>query len=499
MAHTIPFYHKTSFRLMLIFLALTLLFPSVAAWVFLNNLQKFDKAMIEFNNTKDAVAAALNMDNYIQKKHEHQVHVLLGELEHLERVKTVLDLPQDWRRVIKAFSSSEDELRWYNTIEELDKQVDTVFFEEIVPAVGSNDLESIRMVHDKHSDIFNKQKELSGLIRRSFLERVATIQDQAHRLRQRAIIETVAFVSLAVILTLVVGAATHRYIAHPIEFLIKETDHIAEGDLHHSIPVTRRDEFGRLAAHFNSMVSNLRQHQEQLLHAERLATLGRLSASVAHEVNNPLGVILGYTKILMKDRRPGDPDYEGLRAIEEEARQCQNFVTNLLFLARPSTSLMETQDLRPLIEEVIQRLEKLPGAEGVKLDCTLPPNPLMLLADQDKLREVLFNLLVNALEAVDGRGMVHLTAEAGTEPPTVRIAISDTGPGVPPELRDRLFEPFVTTKKDSTGLGLAISRGIIEAHGGTIVLASDSGEETTFLVTIPQLEGGAAGQGVTNA
>jgi len=93
MARTIPFYHKTSFRLALGFLALTLLFPSVAAWVFLNNLQKFDKAMIEFNNTKDAVAAALNMKNYIQKKHEHQVHVLLGDLKHTERVKTVLDLP----------------------------------------------------------------------------------------------------------------------------------------------------------------------------------------------------------------------------------------------------------------------------------------------------------------------------------------------------------------------------------------------------------------------
>jgi signal transduction histidine kinase len=494
MARSIPFYHRTSFRLALGFLVLTLLFPSVAAWVSLNNLNKFDKAMTEFNKTKDAVAAALNMDNYIQKKHEHQVHVLLGELKHLERVKTVLDLPQDWREVIKAFSSSDEEIRWYNALEELDRQVDTVFFEEIVPAVGSNDLESIRIVHDKHSDIFSKQKELSGKIRRSFTERVVTVQDKAHQLRQRAIIETVALVSLAVLLTIVVGVAAHRYIANPIESLIEETDHIAEGDLHHSIPVTRRDEFGRLAAHFNSVVSKLREHQDQLLHAERLATLGRLSASVAHEVNNPLGVILGYTKLLMKDRQPDDPDYEGLKAIEEEARQCQHFVTNLLTIAKPSTSLMEAQDLRPLIEEVFQRVEKLPGTEVVKLEYALPPQPLMVLADQDKLREVLFNLVINALEAVDGRGMVHVAAETSTDPPTVRIAISDTGPGVPPEVRDRLFEPFITTKKDSTGLGLAISRSIIEAHGGTIALASASGEETTFLVTLPRLQDSAAGE-----
>ena len=155
---------------------------------------------------------------------------------------------------------------------------------------------------------------------------------------------------------------------------------------------------------------------------------------------------------------------------------------------------MEAQDVRPLIEEVFQRVEKLPGTEVVKLEYALPPQPLMVLADQDKLREVLFNLVINALEAVDGRGMVHVAAETSTDPPTVRIAISDTGPGVPPEVRDRLFEPFVTTKKDSTGLGLAISRSIIEAHGGTIALASASGEETTFLVTLPRLQDGAAGE-----
>ncbi|MFQ5893258.1 MAG: ATP-binding protein [Nitrospinota bacterium] len=493
MARSIPFYNRTSFRLMLVFVTLTLLFASVAAWVFFNDLQKFDKAMIEFNNTKDAMAAALNMDIYIQKKHEHQVHVLLGSIEHVERVEAMRDLPQDWLEVIEAFSLSGEEISWYEALEKLDKQSDRVFFEEIVPAVVSNDREKIRLAHDKHSEIFEKLRRLSYQYQRSFKGKLATVQEKAHRLRQRAIIETVAFVSLAVVLTMVVGVATHRYIAHPIEALIEETDHIARGELERPIPVTRRDEFGRLAAHFNRMVSELRQHQEQLLHAERLATLGRLSASVAHEVNNPLGVILGYTKVLMKDRRPGDPDYEGLKTIEEEARQCQTFVTNLLSLARPSTSVMEAQDVRPLIEEVFQRMEKLPRTEGVKLGYTLPPHPLMVLADQDKLREVLFNLLVNALEAVDGRGMVHLAAEAGAEPPTVRIAISDTGPGVPPEVRDRLFEPFVTTKKDSTGLGLAISRGIIEAHGGTIELASVPGQETTFLVTLPRLKDGAAG------
>ncbi len=269
-----------------------------------------------------------------------------------------------------------------------------------------------------------------------------------------------------------------RSVARPIARLEAGAARVAEGDLDTRIDVKGRDEFGRLAERFNAMTAALKAHQERLVQSEKLAGIGRLAAGVAHEINNPLGVIIGYVRLLEQKAEGGLA--EDLKVIADEALRCQEIVDGLLELSRPARTASVPCPLRDLCDEVIARMRESDQLDGVTI---VVEGSATAAGHPQKLRQIVFNLIKNAAEAAGEGGSVRVELEA--DEGGASITVSDNGPGVPLQQRTRLFEPFFTTKPSGTGLGLAVSQAIAEAHGGNIELRSAPGAGATFTVRLP--------------
>jgi signal transduction histidine kinase len=269
-----------------------------------------------------------------------------------------------------------------------------------------------------------------------------------------------------------------RSIARPLERLRAGAARLASGDLDTRIDVGTDDEFGALARQFNSMTAALKENQARLVQSEKLAGIGRLAAGVAHEINNPLAVILGYARLLGKNAR--GPLADDVRVIEEEAIRARDIVEGLLDLSRPLSQAREVLDLREVSDEVVGRLRDAGALEGVEVlvdgEATGQGHPI-------KIRQVLTNLVRNAAESAGPNGRV--TIRVRSDPQGTRVDVEDDGPGLAEEAASRLFEPFFTTKDKGTGLGLAVSRAIARAHGGDITLSPAPGKGAIFTLVLP--------------
>ncbi|MBI2491187.1 MAG: hypothetical protein HYV94_03665 [Candidatus Rokubacteria bacterium] len=240
-----------------------------------------------------------------------------------------------------------------------------------------------------------------------------------------------------------------------------------------------------------SRMEELRQAQETLVQSAKLAAIGELSASVAHEVNNPLMVILGNSGLLLRDAAPGSPHYARLTAIETEANRAGKIVRDLLDFARRR----EPARVPLMLHDAIERALDLLGAQlvraGVEVERVFDPALPTIRGDRDQLTQVFLNLATNAMDAMQGRGgLIVIQTRRGRDEagrPVAIVTVTDAGPGIPPERLERIFEPFYTTKPEGrgTGLGLSVSQGIVRTHGGAVEVESKVGRGTTMRVTLP--------------
>jgi len=218
-----------------------------------------------------------------------------------------------------------------------------------------------------------------------------------------------------------------------------------------------------LAVGFNRMAAALVEMRETATQNERMAVMGELAAGVAHELNNPLGVIKGYLKIVRRDA--GNEQLTGdLDVIAEEVQKCQGIVQGLTELARPQGVRLQDTDLAALVQETVERMETTREGPSAKVSCVAPGGPAPAMVDAMAMGRVVANLLNNAFDAAGPDGRVR--TEVASDEEHVRISVSDSGQGIAPEIRDGLFKPFRTTKETGVGLGLAISLAIVRSHGG---------------------------------
>jgi two-component system NtrC family sensor kinase len=276
-----------------------------------------------------------------------------------------------------------------------------------------------------------------------------------------------------------VTLAIGRSIARPVARLQEGAARLAAGRLDTRIDVDTPDEFGDLARQFNAMTASLREHQDRLVQSEKLAGIGRLAAGVAHEINNPLTVILGYARLLA--RRTDGQVRDEIRIVEEEAIRARDIVEGLLDLSRPLPAGLDRVDLREICDDVAVRLRgSAPGESatiGVEGNGSAPGNPA-------KLRQVLANLVQNATEAAGPGGRV--TVRVREAPAEARVEVEDDGPGIDSAVAGRLFEPFFTTRDRGTGFGLAVSRAIARAHGGDVTGETLPGGGARFTLHLPR-------------
>ncbi|MFO8008548.1 MAG: ATP-binding protein [Candidatus Brocadiia bacterium] len=357
-------------------------------------------------------------------------------------------------------------------------------------------------------ELIERIRRLSGNLADAFEVRTLQAADQAQTTWTISMAISQIVFPIALLLSLLVVYYTHRSIVRPLDRLVDKVRALAEGDLSQRIEVEGSGEFTEVAESFNQMAQALEANQRQLVEAEKLASVGRLAAGVAHEINNPLTVITGYTRMLMNRLGEDSPEAEQLRNITEEIRQCKGIVSNLMDLSRPPQPESDNR-LNPseLLTEVLGMAQVLDYTEGIRIEEAVIDRQLVLDISRARLRQLLLNIVRNALEVLqDGPGgLLHvqgyvrprdkvsrraLAESFSTSQAFLVFVFADNGPGIEPEHLDRLFEPFFTTKADGMGLGLAICYNIARAHGGFIEVQSQAGEGTTFTVGLPLAEEG---------
>jgi len=243
------------------------------------------------------------------------------------------------------------------------------------------------------------------------------------------------------------------------------------------------------------MRRELEESQNQLLQAEKIASLGRLSAGVAHEINNPLAGILIYAELLQREMGPeaGGKDY--LEEIINQTMRCQQIVQRLLEFSRQSLGQRTHFNLNLIINRCVELLSHQALFHDIQVNRDLDPELPQIAGDPGQLQQVITNLLINATDATRGQGTITITTRPNPEGDGVVLTFSDTGCGIPSDMRDKIFEPFFTTKAvgKGTGLGLSIVYGVIQRHGGTIEVDSEPGAGSTFTIRLPlEFQGGVA-------
>ncbi len=343
-------------------------------------------------------------------------------------------------------------------------------------------------------------------------------QQLAESTRQMIVYTACALLLIALMSWLVVW----RVVGKPVKALQNGTEKLASGDLGYQLDVHSQDELGELASSFNGMsreleaehnenvawtrtleqrveqkTSELKRAHEHALHTEKMASIGKMAAVLAHEINNPLSGILTYAKLLRKWVDQADSSQnrrteicDSLDLIASESRRCGDLVKNLLTFSRTTPMNLQKTNLNQVIDRSLRLVQHQFDMAGVQVQQQLDPDLPAVQCDAAQIEQVLLALIMNALDAMPQGGNLWLTTLHNGEEGVVRIVVRDDGAGIPADILPRIFEPFLTTKETGrgVGLGLAISQSILERHHGKIEVQSDVGRGTTFIVTLPSDE-----------
>jgi two-component system NtrC family sensor kinase len=375
---------------------------------------------------------------------------------------------------------------------------------------GKNWLDRAFVVNDwyitAYEPIHDIEGRIIGILYVGMLEK--PYLDTAARVTRRFAL--IAVLSVALLFVLLYLSTTR--IIRPLQRMAAAAREISRGDLSQKVKVSSHDEIGELADSFNLMTDHLseanaklidwgrtlekkveertrelREIQSHLVQSEKLASIGKLAAGIAHEINNPLGGILIYSHLILEDTPPGRPHHENLKKIVKETTRCKDIVKGLLDFARPKEPEMASTDIPEILEKCLALMERQALFQNIRIEKSYAPELPRVVADGAQLQQVFMNIILNAAESMNGQGTLGLRVELDTGRDEMTIEISDSGHGIKEEDKARLFEPFFTTKEvgKGTGLGLAISYGIVRKHQGSIEVHSGVGHGATFTVRLP--------------
>lgn len=307
----------------------------------------------------------------------------------------------------------------------------------------------------------------------------------------------------------------YNLVTKPLSYLVDGMNKLSKGDMDYRIHLNTKDEIGMLANSFNSMAEELKQHrdktenwtksleeevqkktaeivraQEQLINAEKLASLGRMAAGVAHELNSPLTGIVTFAHLMMKRTRPENTDdIEDLKVIIDQTERCSKIVRGLLGFSRRTASEKSTVDINTLIENTLSMVRNQSKFHNIAFDVQLDESIPAVNVDPNQIQQVFLNLLINSADAMKEKGRIIIASRTVHEDNSsfIELEFTDTGPGIPENIRNKVFEPFFTTKPagKGTGLGLSVSYGIIKKHEGQIFVKSEQGKGASFFIRLP--------------
>ncbi|MEW6001083.1 MAG: ATP-binding protein [Nitrospirota bacterium] len=358
----------------------------------------------------------------------------------------------------------------------------------------------------------SKEQKVLGLV-----DSALSLEYVDKRIKQHKIALTTYVLSILFISAVVLWIILWNIISKPLRILRRGMRRVTAGELDYTIRIDAEDEMGELAKVFNTMTSELskakkelldwgqtlekkveektkeiRKAQAQLIHSAKLASLGRMAAGVAHEINSPLTGIVTFGHLLRNRFPEGSQEREDIEVIIEQANRCSSIINGLLGFARATTGEKGTVNINDVLKSSLNMIRHKADFFNINiiidLDESLPP----VKADPSQLQQVFLNMIINAADAMDGKGTLTVCTRKVNkdENAFAEAEFTDTGHGITEENMAKLFEPFFTTKPTGkgTGLGLAVSHGIIQEHGGKILVKSKVGEGTSFFVRLPFYE-----------
>lgn len=322
---------------------------------------------------------------------------------------------------------------------------------------------------------------------------VGVLEEKFVDMRKRTLLTFLGITFAGILLAFAISNILANSITKPIRNLVSASLKLAKGDLSHRVEGMPEDAIGELGKAFNSMADAIEERDEQLkeyvkkkiMKSERLAMIGQLAAGVAHEINNPLGSILIYSHLLLEDLEEKDIHRENLEKIVNQATRCKEIVKGLLDFSRQTEPKMNQRNINKIVNEVLSLVERQVMFQNIKVNKKLSKSLPMVMLDEAQIQQVFMNIVLNAVEAMEGQG--ELIIETTYNGEFIEMKFIDTGCGIPKQNIEKLFEPFFSSKKKGygIGLGLAISYGIIKKHNGEIIVKSEVGKGSTFTIRLP--------------
>ena len=314
--------------------------------------------------------------------------------------------------------------------------------------------------------------------------------------------------------SLFLGIILYKIVSKPVNELVYGMQKVAGGDLDYSVPINSVDEMGVLARTFNSMKKDLKAARDQrekwtqtleaeiakkteeirkthasLVQTEKLASLGRMAAGVAHEINNPLTGVVTFAHLLKKKFPPDSQEAQDIDIIIEQSERCSKIIKNLLTFARATPSEKGNVSINDVLKRTIFMVQNQEKFHHIKFNINLEDSRFIITGDSSQFQQIFLNMFINAADAMGGRGNITVSTRSIEEDgkPYVEIEFTDEGTGIEEKYLPKLFEPFFTTKPvgKGTGLGLSVSHGIVKHFGGYIKVKSEVGKGTSFFVRLP--------------
>lgn len=415
-----------------------------------------------------------------REQYMHDSHgVLLRDPHHLGHERKWAEVLADHIAQLRPLVNGPERVR-LEAIQSESAALSKVFAEEIFPAAISRDDARMRKAHVAAEERVEAMIGASdaSVAQLSWRTREAS-SFATLRVRRACAIAAVA-TSLAGFVAFILALGLARQIVRPVRALNAAAARIGHGDFEATVPRLETWEFEQLGRGLRQMAERLREREGSVLQAERLATLGAIAAGVAHELNNPLGVMLGYLKLLRAHNLPSEVEAQ-MRIVDDEAQQCRRIVEDLVTFAREPRLDKARVEVGTLVRDVCERMRTIPEMEDHEV--RVVAEPIYAAVDPTRIAQVVRNLVLNAvLASTTG---AHIDVDVTGEAAWVRIVVRDQGAGIEAEDLPHVFEPFYSRRSGGTGLGLAVSQGIVRTHGGSIDIDSTHGTGTTVVVRLP--------------
>ena len=428
-----------------------------------------------------SIRQGIEISTAVREMSIHSAHkVIEGDGSHLDHYN-------GWRREVQSRAKAlaaripPAKGRELELLVETTEAMHKVLLGSALPAARRGDMEAVRRYHRELQRLGENAARRADNVATQTTQQMAHAHDDATRTTRIGLIGgglcAFAIIALSVVFTVRLGSAVLR----PLRRLTDAASHYGRGDFAFRVGDVGKGELAAVADAFSEMADELARREAQLLAKERMAAIGQLAAGVAHELNNPIGIIRGYLGTMSADE-----DRESLRQelaiLDDEAHQCQRVADDLLSYARTDQLALDPIDMKSFLSETVRRYQMNPEAEHVRIE--VAADDAVIRADATRLRQVVLNLLSNAAHVSQKGALVELVGTAFDD--SYRVEVIDNGPGIPLADRQRVFEPFFSKRKGGTGLGLAVCQGIVHAHGGTVEIADAKGGGAVFRLTLPR-------------